>query len=648
MIVKTCKVAVYVPEKRMDEMMDFLQKNAVMEIIGKERAGAEKMQIEERLKNARAAISVLSEFFPEKKGFFKRKRNVSRIEAEKMRYRAKAEIAEILDCKRKIGEIRHRLDENRKKTDIIREYAAFDTLILGEETVYTRSVIGKCKRISDTEIADKIQKSGARIFCEIAERRKDSMLIGLIYPKQDEAAAEYFMKDIDFFAAEYGENVLPKNEALHLWEEKNKLLKNEAELLEEMHTLSGMRRDIELYCDVILLEKERITARLKADKSEKIYILTGYIPKERAEHFKKAVEERGGAVSEEIPREDEVLPTAFKNNGFVSPVEGITKSYGMPSGGDIDPNPAMAAFYYWFFGMMFSDAGYGLLMMISCGILGFSKILEPTRRKNFKMFFACGVSTTLWGIAYGSFFGDLISTVSKTFGNGRARIEPFFLDPVEHALELLIISALFGAVHIVTALVLKCVRDIKNGDCRGAFFDGMSWIAVIVGAAIGSGGKVFGLNAVFIFGAALFCAGLIIAAWGGGRNRGSVIKSVMHGILSLYDITSFAGDILSYSRLMALGLATGVIATVVNVLASLGGNSIAGAVMFVVVAVFGHALNFAVNMLGAYVHTNRLQYVEFYRKFYEGGGKAFKPLSVDTEYFDFSQNDGADAAKGLL
>ena len=121
-----------------------------------------------------------------------------------------------------------------------------------------------------------------------------------------------------------------------------------------------------------------------------------------------------------------------------------------------------------------------------------------------------------------------------------------------------------------------------------------------------------------------------------GRDKKSPIKRIFSGILSLYDVTGYVGDILSYSRLMALGLATGVIASVVNVLASLGGNSPLGVAVFILVSIFGHTLNFAINMLGAYVHTNRLQYVEFYQKFYAGGGKRFRPLSMDTEYYDFS------------
>ena len=124
-----------------------------------------------------------------------------------------------------------------------------------------------------------------------------------------------------------------------------------------------------------------------------------------------------------------------------------------------------------------------------------------------------------------------------------------------------------------------------------------------------------------------------------GRDKKNIFARIFSGILSLYDITGYVGDVLSYSRLMALGLATGVIASVVNILGSLGGNSPLGIFVFVLIALFGHSLNFAINMLGAYVHTNRLQYVEFYQKFYEGGGRKFTPFKMDTKYYEFSKND---------
>ena len=325
----------------------------------------------------------------------------------------------------------------------------------------------------------------------------------------------------------------------------------------------------------------------------------------------------------------------FSNNSFFGAVEQITSDYSMPSKNDIDPNPIMAFFYYLFFGMMFSDAGYGIILMIACGILGFSGVLERKKRRIYKMFFYCGVSTTFWGIMYGSFFGDLIDTVSKVFFNSNISLKPVLLNPTQKPLELLIISVAFGVVHILTALSISFYIKWRQNKKIDAICDSGFWIMVISGIGmycIGFTG-VGALKSIGIFLTLTGFFGLILT---GGRNKKNIFGKIFGGVLSLYDITSYIGDALSYSRLMALGLATGVIASVINVLGSLGGKGVVGVIVFVVVSVFGHGLNFAINCLGAYVHTNRLQYVEFYQKFYEGGGRRFNPFAMNTRYYNFS------------
>ena len=285
---------------------------------------------------------------------------------------------------------------------------------------------------------------------------------------------------------------------------------------------------------------------------------------------------------------------------------------------------------------MFSDAGYGLLMMIVCGILGFTNIMDKEQCKSYRLFFWCGVSTTLWGIAYGSFFGDLIGVISQTFGDGKTEFPPILLDPVNQALQLLIISAGFGLVHLITALAIKFYVVWKSQDKVSAVCDTGFWITALLGVGILSAGAILKIDNALKIGsiiAILSGLGLVLT---GGRDKKNPILKLLEGVMKLYDITGYVGDILSYSRLMALGLATGVIASVVNVLASLGGNSFLGAVVFVIVAVLGHTLNLSINMLGAYVHTNRLQYVEFYQKFYKGGGRRFHPFKINTKYFNFN------------
>lgn len=334
--------------------------------------------------------------------------------------------------------------------------------------------------------------------------------------------------------------------------------------------------------------------------------------------------------------EDEEAPVLFKNNGFSKPVEEITATYSMPSKRDIDPNPIMAFFYYLFFGMMFSDAGYGILTMIGTGYLGFVKKYKPDFMK---MFFYCGISTTFWGFMYGSFFGDLIYRFSITFLGKEFTLSPIWVDPAKEPLLLLIFSVLLGLIQILVGLGISFYMNWRAGDKKDAVYDIGSWILIISGVIVLVGGIFLKASPLTTVGTVMAVLGALIVVLMKGRSNKNIIMRLFSGILGLYDITSYVSDALSYSRLMALGLATGVIAQVVNIMGTLAGKSIIGAVMFVLVFIVGHLLNFAINMLGAYVHTNRLQYVEFYSKFYEGGGRAFKPLGMNTEYYNFKEKD---------
>ena len=203
----------------------------------------------------------------------------------------------------------------------------------------------------------------------------------------------------------------------------------------------------------------------------------------------------------------------------------------------------------------------------------------------------------------------------------------------------MIFSVGLGLLQIIAGLVCKFYVDYRAGERKAAIFDSGSWVFVLAGAAIAAGGVFLKLSSIATAGIAFAVVGLIAIVLMKGREKKNIFSRLFSGILGLYDITSYVSDLLSYSRLMALGLATGVIGQVVNVMASLAGDGLVGIILSSVIFIIGHALNFAINVLGAYVHTNRLQYVEFYSKFYEGGGRKFAPLSLNTKYYNFMEDD---------
>jgi V/A-type H+-transporting ATPase subunit I len=364
--------------------------------------------------------------------------------------------------------------------------------------------------------------------------------------------------------------------------------------------------------------------------SKNTFSLTGYVKVNDLKELKIRLEEKFKVfIKEEETPLDESYPIVLKNSAFSAPLEPIVKDYSLPSVNDIDPTSAISFFYYFFFGMMFSDAGYGLLMVIGCGLFGFViKNVKPSFKLFMRMFFYCGISTIFWGLLYGGFFGNIISIAS----NGSIELSPILFDPTKKAKELLVICISIGMFHIFTGLFIKFYILWRQGKKWDAIFDVGFWIMVLMGICalcVGFGFSFPIVSNISVYIILTGVAGLILT---GGRENKNIFVRLFMGIISLYDITGYLSDALSYSRLMALGLATGVIANVVNIMGSLGGGGIGGIILFIIVFIIGHTINFAVNMLGAYVHTNRLQYVEFFGKFYEGGGRDFKPFSIKTSF----------------
>lgn len=644
-IIKTCKISVYALATQINEITEFLHKSRIIEPIDDSGGVPERIiqNIEGELKRTEAALKVVERYKPHKHGILKKRRNAALSDYAMDRKETLAaikSISEILSLSDKISSNNSKISDIKLLQGRLSDYKGFDLPLAGKSTEHTEAVAGRCKAFTAEAFEEKLKNTDIKIYGHVIRRTRQECLVWFVYLKSDWEKVVEFFKEIEFSKEDFitGTNT-PDAEILRLEKKKEELEKHNSSLLEKLCILAKSRRMLELYYDRLLLKREKYRAIQAAENTEKTFVITGYVPENSVDELISVLEKRFSVAAEvEDAEEGEILPVAFSNNSFVRPVEDITANYSMPSETDIDPNPVMAVFYYWFFGMMFSDAGYGLLMMLVCGILGFSNILEKQKRSMLKMFFWCGVSTTLWGIAYGSFFGDLIGTVSKTFGKGNVEFLPVLIDPVNQALELLIISVAFGMVHILTALVIKFLKLWKLGDKKGAVYDVGLWIGVLTGLsifAVGIGTNLASVKNTGLVISILSAVGLVLV---GGRDKKSFIMRFFGGILSLYDITGFVGDILSYSRLMALGLATGVIASVVNVLGALGGNSPVGVIMFVLISIFGHGLNFAINMLGAYVHTNRLQYVEFYQKFYSGGGRRFKPLSLDTKYFNFQDS----------
>ncbi|MEG1614888.1 MAG: V-type ATPase 116kDa subunit family protein, partial [Oscillospiraceae bacterium] len=344
--------------------------------------------------------------------------------------------------------------------------------------------------------------------------------------------------------------------------------------------------------------------------------------------------------------ENEDVPVACKNGTFGSTMESVTNMYSPPNHKDVDPNVIMPYFYYNLFGLMLGDAGYGVLMILATLFVKFKFKLEPEKAKTVNFGLYCGIGTTFWGAMQNSWFGDLPSYLGIDF---ITKYHLYWFQPLDYTTAFLLFAFFIGILHLFLAVCVNLYATAKKGHLLDAILDNVPILMILIGViplineqiggtALNTGSTKFLYEFLTVTARGplymLLAAGAILVVLTHGRSSKGILGKFFSGLYALYNAAAgYLGDILSYSRLLALGLCTGVIATVINMLASMPGNVF----LFAIIAILGHTVNLAINLIGAYVHTNRLQYVEFFSKFYEGGGRLFAPLNVKSKSFKFKE-----------
>lgn len=399
---------------------------------------------------------------------------------------------------------------------------------------------------------------------------------------------------------------------------------------ERLAKMADILPELERYYDRLSLDEDREKLRANLIATKNVTLMEGWLPAEEEAEAIRVLERNGCAYEIAEPVYDEndestQPPVAFKNNKFVSRFNVVTELYGMPKYSSIiDPNPFVAPFFLLFFGIMMADVGYGLLFFLASFIIIKKAKPKGTLDNLLHLIMYGGVSMMIWGVLLGSWFGDVIQQVSKAITGTAYAIPPILFDPISNPTSMLIMSMGFGVLHIFTGMGLSAWRKIKKGHWFDALCDEGFWYIVLIGLILALVGVSAGL-----YGALAGVVGILIF---GGRHKPTLIGKITGGLSSLYDISGYFSDVLSYSRLLALGLTTAVVASVMNIMATIAGFSIPGVILFIVVFLVGHAFNLVINVLGAAVHTLRLQYVEFFNRFYESGGRPFKPAVHKTKY----------------
>jgi V/A-type H+-transporting ATPase subunit I len=411
------------------------------------------------------------------------------------------------------------------------------------------------------------------------------------------------------------------------------LEKAAADAEEEARKLAGMNDDLRVLSDYYreAIGLEEVEGRLS--KTASTFLMEGWIRALDRPWFTRELGERFAEVEVSFrkPLKDEEPPVHLDNRGITRPYEFVTTLYGRPVYREDDPTPMLAPFFVLFFAMCLTDAGYGMTLAAISSFVLLKFKPKGGARKLFNLLFAGGVVTAVVGIIAGGIYG-------VGFESFPSWLKPFVLiDPLREPMKMLNISFLMGIVHILFGIGIKMRADFRAGLYAEAFFDDLAWIIFIAALApLGYAGILGGEVRPEVMKVATYVS-LGVAAvifLTGGRKQRSFIMKILGGLVKFYDIVGYFGDVLSYARLLALGLATSAIALAVNNIASMvkGMPYYTGYVMMVAILVGGHLFNMAVNTLGSFVHSARLQYLEFFGKFFEGGGTEFKPFRSERKY----------------
>lgn len=662
------RISICALKKDRKAILEKLQSMGVIEMnqIASEDEGFEKMDtmnarlsFEKKAQLTENALAVLETYVPEKHSLLSSlegKRLIGESEFEQMisgKEQVVAEANEIVGLNKEIAENRAAILKLSNQIEALSPWLALDVPMTDKGTKEVALLLGTMAAGTTEEtVYAAIAEHGAQedmADVHIIHSDKDAVCLAVFCMRAQETAVEEALRASGFARPSQPAEKIPAQRKAELEAEIEKLNMRITKIEEEIRILAEYRERLKAVGDYFRMRAGKYEVLGTIPQSQRTFVVSGYIPQKAVGAVEKGIGEIYDCVIDvEDLKEDEEPPTLLQNNGFSSSMEGVLESYGLPHKGEFDPTTIMSFFYVFFFGMMLSDAAYGAVIAIACFIvLKKYPRMSESMHKSLKMFMFCGISTIVWGVLFGGYFGNVVDIVSQTFFGKTVTIKPLWFMPLDDPMKLLVYSLAFGVIHLFAGLGIKGYMLLKEGKVLDFFCDVILWYVFLIGlilmllptdifASIAQTQIVFPpiLNTLAKVLAIAGAVGLVLMS--GRENKNPVLRIAL-GAYDIYNITGWLSDVLSYSRLLALGLATGVIASVVNQMGSMFGKGIIGVIGFVIVFIVGHAMNLAINLLGAYVHTNRLQFVEFFGKFYEGGGKPFEPFKSETRYVDIKE-----------
>ncbi len=594
-------------------------------------------EYEGRLMTVQQALDAFSKYGTEKNPLFQTRKPVSRSDFDnklKEKEKIEAEAKEIASLSARILELNTEANKVEANKLALLPWKDYDIPLEVQGTKETEIALGVIPSAADIkELERDLKEKTERCVLEHINSDTEQHYLFILYLKSERNEIEEVFKLYGFTRSMFSDlkgSVASNIEACD--KRLSDIAEEKEKVIEEIKSHQDSREDIEYLHDSLIIERDQAAIRSRLLLTKKSFYLEGWVPKIAQEEVEKLLNDHGCYYEIESPSKDEDTPILLLNGKFSSPFEAITKLYALPNSREIDATPYFSLSYAIFFGMMLSDAAYGLILTIATFAVMKKFRLEGMAKQLINMFFYCGISTIFWGAMFGGFFGDMVAVIARTFFNSDIALKPLWFEPMQDPMRLLYFSFLLGGIHIFLGMALNAYLSIKDGRVLDAVFDIGLWYLLLIGLALLLVGVAAPLAKwMSIIGA----VGILVT---GGRHKKGIGK-IIGGFTSLYGITGYLADVLSYSRLLALGLSTGVIGAVVNTMESLAGGGVKGFIVFVIVFIIGHTYNMLINTLGSFVHSSRLEYVEFFGKFYEGGGEAFDPYSEKTKYIEILRED---------
>ena len=648
-IAKMNKVMLIAPTDKQNDLLDAIQELQSLEVtsleqakelftensIALQEADAEKMNaLQQKFEGIHAAITFVEKNQKQPSLIQKLKTPreqfaLSELQKEVQNWDTDALVEHVESIRNTLRKKDDELKELREKEALLRKWSALDFYPKDIfKHPYTKTKMGTIPQATDNAYLDGLKESELISVYEVYHTREE---IGVLvtYPRKAQQAAKEELAKAHFSIVWYAFEEAPSVELEKNLKAQQAVVDAKKKVLDDLQEEKDLLRKLQLSAEVTYNELQKEQAKNGLVNGQHVFVLQGWLTTKAVDDVEVQLKEKLGEgeyvfLPLEIAEEEyEEVPTVLENNAFLQPFENLTEMYGLPKYGELDPTPYTAPFYLVFFGMMAADLGYGALLWLGTFIMLKFFHFDKGMNRNLKFFHLLSYPVMIWGIIFGSAFGADLP------------FQPLSLS--KDLITIMILSIIFGVIQIMVGLSLGAYSNLKKKAYVDAYTSHLGWLAIITGIILYVlGSMVLNISWIATIGssiAIIAAVAIVVVTVLSSENKWGGLAS---GLYNLYGISGYVADVVSYTRLMALAVSGGSIASAFNMLVGfLPPVARFTAGIFLIVALQG--LNIFLSFLGAYVHGLRLQFVEFFGKFYDGGGRALKPFKTYEKYVDIKQ-----------